>query len=95
LTEAQARENLGEAVRCYCSRFQPLFDSIAEPEQKTLIKLVVDGNSDRVLGAHMVGEYAAEIIQCLGLALKKGVTKEDFNTMIGIHPSAAEEFFTL
>lgn len=95
LTEAQAREELGEAVRCYCSRFQPLFDSIAEPEQKTLIKLVVDGNSDRVLGAHMVGEYAAEIIQCLGLAIKKGVTKEDFNAMIGIHPTAAEEFFTL
>ncbi|HAJ64129.1 MAG TPA: glutathione-disulfide reductase [Cyanobacteria bacterium UBA8543] len=95
LTEAQAREKLGEAVRCYCSRFQPLFDSIAEPEQKTLIKLVVDGNSDRVLGAHMVGEYATEIIQCLGLAIKTGVTKKDFDSMIGIHPSAAEEFFTL
>lgn len=95
LTEAEAREKFGESVRCYCSRFQPLFDSIAEPEQKTLIKLVVDGNSNRVLGVHMVGEYAAEIIQCLGIAIRTGVTKKDFDTTIGIHPSAAEEFFTL
>ena len=95
LTEAEARDKYGESVRCYRSRFQPLFDSIAEAEHKTLIKLVVDGNSNRVLGVHMVGEYAAEIIQCLGLAIRTGVTKKDFDTTIGIHPSAAEEFFTL
>ena len=95
LTEATAREKFGEAVQCYTQKFQPLFASIAEPEQKFLVKLVVDGNSDRVLGAHMVGEYATEIIQCLALAIKTGVTKKDFDTTIGIHPSAAEEFFTL
>lgn len=95
LTETQAREKFGESVRCYCRKFQPLFNSMANPEQKTLIKLVVDSNSDRVLGAHMVGEYAGEIIQCIGLALKTGVTKEDFDAMIGNHPSVAEEFFTL
>ena len=95
LSEAQAKEKFGESVRCYSQRFRPLFDSIAEPEQKTLIKLVVDNNSDKVLGAHMVGEYAGEIIQCLGLAIRLGVTKKDFDTTIGIHPSSAEEFFTL
>lgn len=95
LTEAEAKDKYGESVRCYRSSFQPLFDSIAEPEHKTLIKLVVDGNSNRVLGAHMVGEYAGDIIQCLGLAIRKGATKKDFDTTIGIHPSAAEEFFTL
>ncbi len=95
LTEVQAREKLGEAVRCYSQRFQPLFASMAGPEQNFLVKLVVDGNSDRVLGAHMVGEYATEIIQSLALAIKTGVTKENFDTTIGIHPSAAEEFFTL
>ncbi len=95
LTEAQAQEKFGESIRCYTQKFQPLFDNIAEPEQKTLIKLVVDGNSDRVLGAHMVGEYAAEIIQSLGLAIRIGVTKKDFDATIGIHPTAAEEFFTL
>lgn len=95
LTEAQAREKFGESIRCYTQKFQPLFDNIAECEQKTLIKLVVDGNSDQVLGAHMVGEYAAEIIQSLGLAIRIGVTKKDFDATIGIHPTAAEEFFTL
>ncbi|RUT01529.1 hypothetical protein DSM106972_066260 [Dulcicalothrix desertica PCC 7102] len=95
LTEAEAIDRYGESVRCYRSSFQPLFDSIAEPEHKILIKLVVDGNSNLVLGAHMVGEYAAEIIECLGLAIRKGATKKDFDTTIGIHPSAAEEFFTL
>ncbi|MFQ4143910.1 glutathione-disulfide reductase [Chlorogloeopsis sp. ULAP02] len=95
LTEAQAREKFGESIHCYSQRFQPLFDTIAEPEQKTLIKLVVDTKSDKVLGAHMVGEYAAEIIQCLGLAIRTDITKKDFDATIGIHPSAAEEFFTL
>lgn len=95
LTEAEAREKFGKSIRCYSQRFQPLFDAIAEPEQKTLIKLVVDSKSDRVLGAHMVGEYATEIIQCLGLAIRTGITKKDFDATIGIHPSAAEEFFTL
>lgn len=94
LTEAQAREKFGESIQCYCQKFQPLFDSIAEPEQKSLVKLVVDSNSDKVLGVHMVGEYATEIIQCLALAVKTGVTKKDFDATIGIHPSAAEEFFT-
>ncbi|MFN6456157.1 MAG: glutathione-disulfide reductase [Nostoc sp. EfeVER01] len=94
LTETEAREKFGESIRCYSQRFQPLFDTIAEPEQKTLIKLVVDSKSDRILGAHMVGEYATEIIQCLGLAIRTGITKKDFDATIGIHPSAAEEFFT-
>lgn len=77
LTEAQAREKFGKSVRCYRQRFQPLFDSIAEPEHP------------------MVGGYAAEIIQCIALAIKTGITKKDFDATIGIHPSVAEEFFTL
>ncbi len=95
LTEAQAREKLGESVRCYCKKFQPLFNSMADPDRKTLIKLVVDSTSDRVLGAHMVGEYAAEVIQMIALAIHAGVTKKHFDTTVGIHPTVAEEFFTL
>lgn len=68
---------------------------MAELQQKTLLKLVVDRNSDRVLGAHVVGDYAAEIIQMIGLAMKAGVTKKHFDSTIGIHPSVGEEFFTL
>lgn len=95
LTEAQARKSLGESVRCYRKKFQPLFNLMGESEQEALLKLVVDGNSDRILGAHMVGEYAAEVIQMIAPAMKAGVTKQHFDSAIGIHPSIAEEFFTL
>ncbi len=57
-----------------------------------MLKLVVDGNTDRVLGAHMVGENAAEIIQSLAVAIRKGVTKQDFDATMGIRPTTGEEF---
>jgi len=95
LTEATAREKFGEAIHCYSKKFQPLFNSMVELDQKVMLKLVVDSNSDRVLGAHMVGEYASEIIQAIGLAIRIGVSKKDFDTMIGTHPTIAEEFFSL
>lgn len=95
LTEAQARQRLGEAVHCYAKQFQPLFNLRGESDQQTLLKLVVDESSDRVLGAHMVGEHASEIIQMIGLAMQVGVTKAAFDRTIGIHPSVGEEFFTL
>jgi glutathione reductase (NADPH) len=95
LSEAEAREQLGDSVRCYCSKFRPLLHSLTNRDEKTLIKLVVDSRSDRVLGAHMVGEGAIEIIQCLALALRVGATKKHFDEAIGIHPSVAEEFLTL
>lgn len=95
LSEAQAREKLGDSVQCYRSKFRPLVHSLAKRDEKTLIKLVVDSNSDRVLGAHMVGEGAIDIIQCLAIAIRMGATKKDFDSTIGIHPSVAEEFFTL
>ena len=95
LSEAEAREKLGDAVQCYCSKFRPLLHSLPKRDEKTLIKLVVDSRSDRVLGAHMVGEGAVEIIQCLAIALRMGATKKHFDEAIGIHPSVAEEFLTL
>lgn len=95
LTEAQAREKLGDAVKCYRSRFRPLFHSLTGQDEKTMMKLVVDGNTDKVLGAHMVGEYAAEILQGVAIALNMGATKKDFDATMGIHPSSAEEFVTM
>lgn len=94
LSEAQAREKFGD-VQCYQSKFRPLVDSLAKRDEKTLVKLVVDSSSERVLGAHMVGEGAIDIIQCLAIAIRMGATKKDFDATIGIHPSVAEEFFTL
>ena len=95
LTEAQAREARGESVRCCQKKFQPLFNLMGESEQEAMLKLVIDSSTDRILGAHMVGEYASEVIQMFAPAMKAGVTKQHFDSAIGIHPSIAEEFFTL
>ncbi|BAU15817.1 glutathione reductase (plasmid) [Leptolyngbya sp. NIES-3755] len=95
LSEAQARQKLGDSVRCYRKSFESLFYSLTQPEEKTLLKLVVDTHSDRIVGAHMVGQYASEIVQMMTPALKMGVTKASFDQSIGIHPSVAEEFFSL
>jgi glutathione reductase (NADPH) len=95
LSQAEAREKLGDSVRCYRCEFRPLLHSLPKLDEKTLIKLVVDNSSDRVLGIHMVGQGAIEIIQCLALSIRLGATKKDFDSTIGIHPSIAEEFFTL
>jgi glutathione reductase (NADPH) len=95
LTEAQAKEKYGDAVQIYRARFRPLFHSLTGDDEKTIVKLVVDGNTDKVLGAHMVGEYAAEVIQGIAITIKMGATKKDFDATVGIHPSTAEEFVTL
>ncbi|MFP4221091.1 MAG: glutathione-disulfide reductase [Phormidium sp.] len=95
LTEAEAREQYGDAVQVYRSKFRPMYHTLGGRNERTLMKLVVDRNSDRVLGAHMVGETAAEIIQGVAIAVKMGATKADFDATIGIHPSSAEEFVTM
>ena len=64
-------------------------------ESRTLMKLVVQRFTDRVLGAHMVGDHAAEIIQGVAIAVKMGATKADFDATVAIHPSSAEEFVTM
>ncbi|HEY9897073.1 MAG TPA: glutathione-disulfide reductase [Candidatus Sericytochromatia bacterium] len=95
LSEATAQKKLGAAIACYQSEFQPLFYSLTEQPQQSLIKLVVEGNTDQVLGIHMVGDHAAEIVQSLAVSLQMGITKQALERAIGIHPSSAEEFFSL
>jgi glutathione reductase (NADPH) len=95
LTETEAREQYGKEVKVFYTRFRPMYYTLAGKEEKTMVKLIVDGNTDKVIGAHMVGDSAAEIIQGIAIALKAGATKADFDNTIGIHPSAAEEFVTL
>ncbi|MHC2144483.1 glutathione-disulfide reductase [Pseudomonas alkylphenolica] len=94
LTEEQALEQ-GYKVQIFESRFRPMKLTLTEVQEKTLMKLVVDADTDRVLGCHMVGPDAGEIIQGLGIALKAGATKQQFDETIGVHPTAAEEFVTL
>lgn len=96
LSEAEARTRLGDdGVQIYRARFRPLFHSLTGADEKVMVKLVIDKISDRVLGAHMVGDNAAEIIQGIAIAVKMGATKKDFDATVGIHPSTAEEFVTL
>lgn len=96
LTEAQAKEKLGDdGVKIYRTRFRPLFHSLTGASDRTMMKLVVDANTDKVLGAHMVGDSAGEIIQGVAIAVKMGATKKDFDATVGIHPTSAEEFVTM
>jgi len=94
LSEEAARERFG-AVDVYKTRFRALKHTLGDREEKTFIKLVVDQASQRVLGAHMVGPDAGEIIQGIAIAVKLGATKAQFDATIGIHPTAAEEFVTM
>ena len=94
LTEEQAREE-GYRVSVFESRFRPMKLTLTEQQERTLMKLVVDVDSDRVLGCHMVGPEAGEILQGLAVAIKAGATKRMFDETIGIHPTAAEEFVTM
>jgi glutathione reductase (NADPH) len=93
-SEAHARERYG-AVRVYRSDFRPLRHTLSGSSERTLMKLVVDDASDRVVGLHMVGAEAGEIVQGFTVAMKAGATKAAFDATIGIHPTAAEEFVTM
>jgi glutathione reductase (NADPH) len=96
LTEEEARAQYGDdAIKVYRSKFRPMYYVLPGKEEKTLMKLVVHLETDRVLGAHMVGDHAGEIIQGVAIALKIGATKAQFDATVGIHPSSAEEFVTM
>jgi glutathione reductase (NADPH) len=94
LTEAEARAE-GYEVEIFRSTFRPMVHTMSGRNEKTMMKLVVDRKTDRVLGAHMVGPDAGEIIQGIAVAIKAGATKAVFDSTIGIHPTAAEEFVTM
>jgi glutathione reductase (NADPH) len=93
LTEEEARKN--HRLRLFISRFKPMKHTLSGRSERTMMKLVVDKDTDKVLGCHMVGDDAPEIIQGLAVALKCGATKAQFDATVGIHPTAAEEFVTM
>ncbi|MGY8997440.1 MAG: glutathione-disulfide reductase [Alphaproteobacteria bacterium] len=95
LTEEQGREALGDDLDIYLSDFKPLKNTLSGNEERTLMKLVVQHSSDRVVGVHMVGPEAGEMMQGIAIALKAGATKAVFDSTIGIHPTSAEEFVTM
>ncbi len=94
LSEEQAREQYPD-IAIYLSDFKPMLQTLGGGSERITMKLVVDNQTDRVLGCHMVGEHAAEIIQGMAIALQAGATKANFDATVGIHPSVAEEFVTM
>ncbi|WP_299769212.1 glutathione-disulfide reductase [uncultured Pseudoteredinibacter sp.] len=94
LTEAQANEKYAN-VDVYKSEFKHMKHTLSGLPERTLMKIIVDRDTDKVLGCHMVGSEAGEIIQGLAVAIRAGATKAIFDSTIGIHPTAAEEFVTM
>jgi len=94
LTEAQAREAF-DIVDIYRTSFRPLKATLSGRQDRTIMKLVVDGKSDRVVGVHILGEDAGEMAQLLGIAVKMRATKADFDATMAVHPTGAEELVTM
>ena len=95
MTEAEAREAHGDAVKVYSSTFVPLFYGVTDHKPQTRMKLVTVGDDERVVGLHVIGPGADEMLQGFGVAIKMGATKSDFDNCVAIHPTSAEEFVTM
>lgn len=95
LSEEEARAQYGDDVRVYKSKFNPMLHMLSGRHQPTTMKMIVRESDERVLGCHIVGHDAGEIIQGFAVAVKMGATKADFDATVGIHPSTAEEFVTM
>ncbi len=95
LTEAEARDIHGDAVRCYTSGFTPLYHALTEHKRRAEMKLVTVGPDERIVGLHVIGEGADEMLQGFAVAVKLGATKRDFDDTVAIHPTSAEEFVTM
>jgi glutathione reductase (NADPH) len=94
LSEARARE-LCRKVAIYKTRFRGMRDTLAGRDERMMMKLVVDAETDRIVGCHILGPEAAEMVQILAIALKAGATKAEFDATVAVHPTAAEELVTL
>jgi glutathione reductase (NADPH) len=90
MTEAEARQKLG-SVRVYSSDFRPMKNVLANRDERALYKMVCDGETDRVVGIHMIGPDCPEIIQAAAVAVKAGLTKAQFDACVALHPTMAEE----
>ena len=94
MTEAEARNKLG-TVKIYTSDFRPMKNVLAGREERALYKMIVDATTNRVVGLHMIGPDAPEILQAAAIAVKAGLTKQDFDDTVALHPSMAEELVLL
>lgn len=95
LTEAEARAEFGDSVAVYTSSFTAMYSAVTQHRQPTKMKLVCVGDDERIVGIHVIGEGADEMLQGFAVALKMGATKQDFDNTVAIHPTSAEEFVTM
>ena len=94
MTETEARQKLG-SVKVYSSDFRPMKNVLANRDERALYKMVCDGETDRVVGIHMIGPDVPEIIQAAAVAVKAGLTKAQFDATVALHPTMAEELVLL
>jgi len=95
LTEAEARDVHGDSVRCYTAGFTPMYHALTPHKRRAELKLVTVGREERIVGLHVIGAGADEMLQGFAVAVKMGATKRDFDDTVAIHPTSAEEFVTM
>ncbi len=95
MSEAQARAHYGEDVRVYSAGFVPMYYALGDKKQRAAIKLITAGDEERVVGCHIIGDGADEMLQGFAVAIRMGATKADFDDTVAIHPTSAEELVTM
>ena len=95
MTEAEARAEHGDAVKVYLSRFMPMYYALGEKKQRSVMKLITAGSDERIVGCHVIGDGADEMMQGFAVAIRMGATKKDFDDTVAIHPTSAEELVTM
>lgn len=95
ITEDEARQEFGDDVCVYESRFTPMYYALSEEKQRTMMKLVTAGKEQRIVGCHVIGDGADEMLQGFAVAIRMGATKQDFDDTVAIHPTSAEELVTM
>jgi glutathione reductase (NADPH) len=95
MTEAEARAEHGDAVKVYLSRFTPMYYALGEKKQRSVMKLITAGSDERIVGCHVIGDGADEMMQGFAVAIRMGATKKDFDDTVAIHPTSAEELVTM
>ena len=95
MTEAEARAEYGDAVKCYSTAFTNMYYALGEQKQRTAMKLITVGDDERVVGCHIIGDGADEMMQGFAVAMRMGATKADFDDTVAIHPTSSEELVTM
>ena len=95
MTEEEARSEFGDEVKIYTAGFTPMFYALGDDKQRSVMKLVTAGSDERVVGCHLIGEGADEMLQGFAVAMRMGATKKDFDDTVAIHPTNAEEVVTM